>query len=157
MYLSFPESSWFSLVCSIWLSRCKIIYYVLFSWMYGFVGSFTNLAMVNSSWTREHILKLWGVPGRTKCVYPPCDTSGLQVCAILCSIIISKCSITMSRLGLVHGPVEMFHLLSFPLIIALLWQLYIYLNKFCLNRHFPLKELLKLQYSYRLHNFVRRR
>ncbi|KAK4799826.1 hypothetical protein SAY86_025191 [Trapa natans] len=64
---------------SIWLSRCKIIYYVLFSWMYGFVGSFANLAMVNSSWTMEHILKLWRVPDRTKCVYPPCDTSGLQV------------------------------------------------------------------------------
>ncbi|OWM69940.1 GDP-Man:Man(3)GlcNAc(2)-PP-Dol alpha-1,2-mannosyltransferase [Punica granatum] len=63
---------------SIWLSRCKIIYYALFSWMYGLVGSFTHLAMVNSSWTQSHILKLWGVPNCTKRVYPPCDTSGLQ-------------------------------------------------------------------------------
>ncbi|GAB4846492.1 asparagine-linked glycosylation protein [Ancistrocladus abbreviatus] len=64
---------------SIWLSRCKIIYYSLFSWMYGFVGSCAHLAMVNSSWTEAHILKLWRIPERTKRVYPPCDTTGLQV------------------------------------------------------------------------------
>uniref|UniRef100_A0A1D1YIG0 GDP-Man:Man(3)GlcNAc(2)-PP-Dol alpha-1,2-mannosyltransferase n=1 Tax=Anthurium amnicola TaxID=1678845 RepID=A0A1D1YIG0_9ARAE len=63
---------------SIWLSQCKIIYYTLFSWMYGFVGSCADLAMVNSSWTRSHIEKLWNIPQRTKRVYPPCDTSALQ-------------------------------------------------------------------------------
>ncbi|KAK3229351.1 hypothetical protein Dsin_001232 [Dipteronia sinensis] len=63
---------------SIWLSRCKIIYYTFFSWMYGFVGSCAHLAMVNSSWTRSHIEKLWRIPNRIKRVYPPCDTSGLQ-------------------------------------------------------------------------------
>lgn len=77
----------FSLRCgSIWLSRVKIIYYTLFSWMYRFVGSCAHLAMVNSSWTQTHIEKLWKIPHRTKRVYPPCDTSGLQV-AIFCIFI----------------------------------------------------------------------
>ncbi|KAL9421706.1 hypothetical protein AB3S75_034055 [Citrus x aurantiifolia] len=62
-----------------WLSQCKIVYYTFFSWMYGFVGSCAHLAMVNSSWTQSHIEKLWGIPDRIKRVYPPCDTSGLQV------------------------------------------------------------------------------
>lgn len=68
-----------SIARSGWLSWCKIIYYTLFSWMYGFVGSCAHLAMVNSSWTQSHIEKLWRIPSRIKLVYPPCDTSGLQV------------------------------------------------------------------------------
>ncbi|XP_027335076.1 GDP-Man:Man(3)GlcNAc(2)-PP-Dol alpha-1,2-mannosyltransferase [Abrus precatorius] len=67
---------------SAWLSRCKIIYYTFFSYLYGIVGSFTHLAMVNSSWTKSHIEKLWRVPDRIKRVYPPCDTSGLQVLSL---------------------------------------------------------------------------
>ncbi|KAJ4979033.1 hypothetical protein NE237_009813 [Protea cynaroides] len=63
---------------SIWLSRCKVIYYTFFSCMYGIVGSHAHLAMVNSSWTQSHIEKLWRIPNRIKRVYPPCDTSGLQ-------------------------------------------------------------------------------
>ncbi|XP_019173780.1 PREDICTED: GDP-Man:Man(3)GlcNAc(2)-PP-Dol alpha-1,2-mannosyltransferase-like [Ipomoea nil] len=35
--------------------------------------------MVNSSWTQSHIEKLWGISSRTRRVYPPCDTSRLQV------------------------------------------------------------------------------
>lgn len=64
---------------SIWLSRCKVVYYTFFSWLYGLVGSYAQLAMVNSSWTRSHIEKLWNIPGQIKRVYPPCDTSALQV------------------------------------------------------------------------------
>ncbi|EEF34070.1 GDP-Man:Man(3)GlcNAc(2)-PP-Dol alpha-1,2-mannosyltransferase [Ricinus communis] len=67
-----------SIARSGWLSRCKIIYYTFFSWMYGFVGSCAHLAIVNSSWTQSHIEKLWKIPNRIKRVYPPCDTSGLQ-------------------------------------------------------------------------------
>ncbi|CAA0836618.1 GDP-Man\\x3aMan(3)GlcNAc(2)-PP-Dol alpha-1-2-mannosyltransferase [Striga hermonthica] len=63
---------------SAFFSQCKIIYYKVFSWMYGIVGSCAHLAMVNSSWTQSHIQKLWGIPDRIKRVYPPCDTSGLQ-------------------------------------------------------------------------------
>ncbi|KAL9248577.1 GDP-Man:Man(3)GlcNAc(2)-PP-Dol alpha-1,2-mannosyltransferase-like protein [Drosera capensis] len=64
---------------SIWLSRCKVLYYTIFAWMYGLVGSCANLVMVNSSWTQDHIVKLWRIPQRTRKVYPPCDTTGLQV------------------------------------------------------------------------------
>ncbi|XP_077236733.1 GDP-Man:Man(3)GlcNAc(2)-PP-Dol alpha-1,2-mannosyltransferase-like [Tasmannia lanceolata] len=64
---------------SMWLSQCKVIYYMFFSWMYGLVGSYAHLAMVNSSWTRSHIEKLWKIPERTERVYPPCNTSDLQV------------------------------------------------------------------------------
>ncbi|KAK6135794.1 hypothetical protein DH2020_010360 [Rehmannia glutinosa] len=63
---------------SVFFSQCKVIYYKLFSWMYGIVGSHAHRAMVNSSWTQSHIQKLWGIPDRIKRVYPPCDTSGLQ-------------------------------------------------------------------------------
>ncbi|XP_021892710.1 GDP-Man:Man(3)GlcNAc(2)-PP-Dol alpha-1,2-mannosyltransferase [Carica papaya] len=62
-----------------WLSHSKIIYYRIFSWMYGAVGSCAHLAMVNSSWTKSHIEKLWRILDQIKRVYPPCDTSGLQV------------------------------------------------------------------------------
>ncbi|CAK7336675.1 unnamed protein product [Dovyalis caffra] len=68
-----------SIARSGWLSRCKIVYYTFFSWMYGFAGSCAHLAMVNSSWTQSHIEKLWRIPNHIKRVYPPCDTSGLQV------------------------------------------------------------------------------
>ncbi|XP_044948047.1 GDP-Man:Man(3)GlcNAc(2)-PP-Dol alpha-1,2-mannosyltransferase isoform X1 [Hordeum vulgare subsp. vulgare] len=64
---------------SIWLSRCKVLYYTIFSWLYGLVGSCAHLVMVNSSWTRAHIVNIWKVPERTKRVYPPCDTSALQM------------------------------------------------------------------------------
>ncbi|KNA23307.1 hypothetical protein SOVF_026040 [Spinacia oleracea] len=63
---------------SVWLSRGKIIYYSIFTWLYGFVGSYAHIVMVNSSWTQSHIVKLWRIPERTKRVYPPCDTSSLQ-------------------------------------------------------------------------------
>ena len=65
---------------SIWLSRCKILYYTIFSWLYGLVGSCAHLVMVNSSWTKSHIVNIWKIPERTKRVYPPCDTSALQAC-----------------------------------------------------------------------------
>ncbi|KAJ4827914.1 asparagine-linked glycosylation protein [Turnera subulata] len=67
-----------SIARSGWLSLCKLVYYRVFGWMYGFVGSCAHLAMVNSSWTQSHIEQLWRIPDRTKRVYPPCDTSGLQ-------------------------------------------------------------------------------
>lgn len=75
---------------SVWLSRCKVMYYTFFSWLYGIVGSCAHLAMVNSSWTQSHIEKLWRIPGRIKRVYPPCDTSGLQVLPLERSVEPSK-------------------------------------------------------------------
>ncbi|URE42317.1 Glycosyl transferases group 1 [Musa troglodytarum] len=59
--------------------RCKLVYYTIFSWLSWSVGSCAHLAMVNSSWTRSLIDCLWKIPPLTKRVYPPCDTSSLQM------------------------------------------------------------------------------
>ncbi|BBM97969.1 alpha-1,2-mannosyltransferase [Marchantia polymorpha subsp. ruderalis] len=63
---------------SFWLSTAKVFYYRVVARLYGWAGSCTHLAMVNSSWTRGHIEELWKIPSRTFRVYPPCDTSTLQ-------------------------------------------------------------------------------
>nr|XP_005007108.1 GDP-Man:Man(3)GlcNAc(2)-PP-Dol alpha-1,2-mannosyltransferase isoform X2 [Cavia porcellus] len=55
------------------LSKVKLIYYYLFASIYGLVGSCSDVVMVNSSWTLNHILSLWKVGNRTNIVYPPCD------------------------------------------------------------------------------------
>ena len=56
------------------LSYLKLQYYRSFSHIYGFVGSFCDSVMVNSSWTRNHINDIWKLPLKTRIVYPPCDT-----------------------------------------------------------------------------------
>ena len=114
---------------STWLSLCKVIYYRLFAWMYGTVGSFAHLAMVNSSWTQSHIESLWRIPERTKRVYPPCDTSGLQV----------------------HNPV-------FLLSSIYYYRTNMFGLMGCSsNRHFHWKDQVLLQQSSLLLNFVQRR
>ncbi|XP_051914747.1 GDP-Man:Man(3)GlcNAc(2)-PP-Dol alpha-1,2-mannosyltransferase [Hippocampus zosterae] len=60
---------------SLFLSAVKVVYYCLFSLLYGMAGSCSDLIMVNSSWTLEHILSLWQASNRTSVVYPPCDVS----------------------------------------------------------------------------------
>lgn len=55
------------------LSKLKLIYYYLFACIYGLVGSCSDVVMVNSSWTLNHILSLWKAGNRTNIVYPPCD------------------------------------------------------------------------------------
>lgn len=55
------------------LTWIKIFYYNIFAKLYGLVGSFSDLVMVNSSWTRNHILTLWNVPHKTHLLYPPCN------------------------------------------------------------------------------------
>ncbi|XP_070265220.1 GDP-Man:Man(3)GlcNAc(2)-PP-Dol alpha-1,2-mannosyltransferase [Myotis yumanensis] len=55
------------------LSKVKLIYYYLFAFLYGLVGSCSDIVMVNSSWTLNHILSLWKVGHCTNIVYPPCD------------------------------------------------------------------------------------
>ena len=60
-------------------SGLKLAYYQLFALVYGFVGSFANVVMVNSSWTKRHVASLWGHrQGRPLLVYPPADTAALQ-------------------------------------------------------------------------------
>ena len=59
------------------LSSIKLVYYRGFSLLYGFAGSFSDVVMVNSSWTLNHINQIWSIQNKTKIVYPPCDTSNL--------------------------------------------------------------------------------
>jgi len=60
-------------------SLLKLAYYRVFAAVYGFVGSFADVVLVNSSWTQGHITSLWGLPRRTARLYPPCDTEALQI------------------------------------------------------------------------------
>ncbi|XP_010791359.1 GDP-Man:Man(3)GlcNAc(2)-PP-Dol alpha-1,2-mannosyltransferase [Notothenia coriiceps] len=60
---------------SLFLSAFKVVYYCLLALLYGMAGSCSDLVMVNSSWTLDHILSLWRAPNRTSVVYPPCDVS----------------------------------------------------------------------------------
>ena len=62
---------------SVLLSYIKIFYYKLFAFIYGLCGSFSDIVMVNSSWTHNHINALWKIPDRTCVVYPPCNTKSL--------------------------------------------------------------------------------
>ena len=55
------------------LSQAKTIYYRLFAYIYGITGRYANAIMVNSSWTEDHINRLWNVPLKTTKIYPPCD------------------------------------------------------------------------------------
>jgi alpha-1,2-mannosyltransferase len=60
-------------------SFVKLLYYRAFAFLYGLVGNLAQVVLVNSSWTRGHIDKLWQIPaGRIATVYPPCDTKALS-------------------------------------------------------------------------------
>lgn len=63
---SFITKSWF-------LSTVKVQYYKLFALLYGWAGRRSHAAIVNSTWTFDHIQKLWKMKDRTHIVYPPCD------------------------------------------------------------------------------------
>ncbi|BES87779.1 Glycosyl transferases group 1 [Nesidiocoris tenuis] len=64
------------------LSFAKLIYYRMFASLYSWCGSFSDTVMVNSSWTEDHINKIWHCCSSgttvTHRVYPPCDTSALK-------------------------------------------------------------------------------
>lgn len=62
---------------SAWKSGIKLLYYRWFAALYGLVGSCTDVTMVNSTWTRNHIAQLWG-NNDVHIVYPPCDTCKLE-------------------------------------------------------------------------------
>ncbi|KAG0590967.1 hypothetical protein KC19_1G139300 [Ceratodon purpureus] len=63
---------------SFWLSTAKVWYYRLLAQLYGWAGRCAHVGMVNSSWTYNHIIKLWRSPDRIFLVYPPCDTLTLE-------------------------------------------------------------------------------
>ena len=59
------------------LTTFKLYYYKLFALIYGLTGYFSDITMVNSSWTYYHINKIWFLndnKNRTFIVYPPCNT-----------------------------------------------------------------------------------
>jgi len=55
----------------------KVQYYKLFAVLYGLVGRTSDIVMVNSSWTEEHINDLWRRKGDVHKVFPPCDVKHL--------------------------------------------------------------------------------
>jgi len=56
-----------------WWTWSKLIYYRMFAGLYAATGRCADAVMVNSSWTENHILRLWNAPSKTHKVYPPCD------------------------------------------------------------------------------------
>ncbi|KAL0879797.1 hypothetical protein ABMA27_003508 [Loxostege sticticalis] len=56
----------------------KVLYYKIFGWLYGVVGRCADVAMVNGTWTEDHINELWNNPFNTYRVYPPCEVSELK-------------------------------------------------------------------------------
>jgi len=53
----------------------KLRYYRVFAWMYGRCGRAADSVMVNSSWTEDHINRLWKTTSSVHKVFPPCDVS----------------------------------------------------------------------------------
>ena len=58
-----------------YLTKSKLYYYQAFSKIYGITGRISDVVLVNSSWTNQHIAEIWRK--NTEIVYPPCDTSQL--------------------------------------------------------------------------------
>ncbi|RHY34931.1 hypothetical protein DYB32_000574 [Aphanomyces invadans] len=58
-------------------STAKLVYYRFFAALYGFVGSFARVVMVNSGWTLNHIKQLWR-QASPLVVYPPCGSTSFQ-------------------------------------------------------------------------------
>ena len=81
------------------LKQMKIFYYTILMSLYGYCGgSFADVIVVNSSWTKNHIDRLWGTfakkrarrtkvklaprrenEGQAIVVYPPCDVSSVEL------------------------------------------------------------------------------
>nr|XP_022910599.1 GDP-Man:Man(3)GlcNAc(2)-PP-Dol alpha-1,2-mannosyltransferase [Onthophagus taurus] len=58
------------------LTTGKLIYYRLFAWLYSLAGDCSDVSMVNSTFTLEHLTSLWSRPLRL--VYPPCEVNHLK-------------------------------------------------------------------------------
>eukprot|EP00761_Pharyngomonas_kirbyi_P014795 gb/GECH01014825.1/.p1 GENE.gb/GECH01014825.1/~~gb/GECH01014825.1/.p1 ORF type:complete len:471 (+),score=79.82 gb/GECH01014825.1/:1-1413(+) len=56
-------------------SYVKLLYYGIFAAAYGLCGRGANVVAVNSSWTQNHIQRLWHRPVHV--VYPPCPVENL--------------------------------------------------------------------------------
>lgn len=62
---------------SLWRTVLKSVYYKVFGFMYGWAGGYASTVMTNSTWTHNHVVKLFGNQRMTRVVYPPCDTRQL--------------------------------------------------------------------------------
>uniref|UniRef100_A0A5S6QIW8 GDP-Man:Man(3)GlcNAc(2)-PP-Dol alpha-1,2-mannosyltransferase n=1 Tax=Trichuris muris TaxID=70415 RepID=A0A5S6QIW8_TRIMR len=62
------------------LTQAKLLYYKALAKCYGWLGRIsTDAIMVNSSWTKGHIVELWRKPDSTDLVFPPCDFAELSL------------------------------------------------------------------------------
>lgn len=62
---------------SSFLTNLKSYYYSLLAFFYSFTGRFSDVVMVNSTWTSNHIHSIYGK--KPTIVYPPCDCDKLTV------------------------------------------------------------------------------
>lgn len=62
------------------VSFLKLLYYIAYAGVYGWLGGFANVAMVNSSWTGGHVETIWWGAQRRRppVVWPPCDVARLS-------------------------------------------------------------------------------
>ncbi|SCU88496.1 LADA_0E10506g1_1 [Lachancea dasiensis] len=58
--------------------KLKYYYWKVFMLLYQCTGNFVSIATTNSSWTQNHIMKIWK-SSAAKVVYPPCSTENLIV------------------------------------------------------------------------------
>lgn len=58
------------------MSLLKLVYYHVIKCLYGMVGLTVDVVMTNSTWTANHIHRLWG--GQPVVLYPPCPTKDLS-------------------------------------------------------------------------------
>ncbi|KAL3159480.1 hypothetical protein ABBQ38_009902 [Trebouxia sp. C0009 RCD-2024] len=66
-------------VAKSWLkSLVKMAYYYCVAAAYGAAGGFSNVSIVNSTWTAAHIRQLWWHHKAPIVVFPPCNTLALQ-------------------------------------------------------------------------------
>lgn len=62
------------LIANNWvLRRAKIVYYSMLIKIYSVCGMCCDLSLTNSTWTNNHIIRLWRNCPFVKIVYPPCD------------------------------------------------------------------------------------
>eukprot|EP01102_Stenamoeba_stenopodia_P003901 TRINITY_DN14020_c0_g1_i1.p1 TRINITY_DN14020_c0_g1~~TRINITY_DN14020_c0_g1_i1.p1 ORF type:complete len:485 (+),score=70.19 TRINITY_DN14020_c0_g1_i1:175-1629(+) len=71
-----------SITTSSVLSTGKLYYYKMFASLYGFFGRWADMVMVNSTWTKNNIDRIWNMPKQTFTVFPPCNTDDLSLISI---------------------------------------------------------------------------
>ena len=58
--------------------------------LYGLAGSCAQVVMTNSTWTCNHIRRLWrlNAPGAIFVVFPPCDTASLRALPLVLTLVL---------------------------------------------------------------------